>query len=47
MLEGAATIFEPGGGNSEVEIERRTAELYVQIGRLTVEHDFLRRRSGL
>ena len=47
MLEGAATIFEAGGGNSQAELERRTGELYEQIGRLTVERDFLRRRSGL
>lgn len=47
MLAGAGAVFEPGGGRTEQEIERRTAELYEQIGRVTVERDFLRRKSGL
>jgi transposase len=47
LLDGAASVFEPGRGAAEPEVERRTAELYEQIGRLTVERDFLSRKSGL
>jgi transposase len=47
MLGGAATVFGPGRGAAAPEAERQTAELYEQIGRLTVERDFLRRKSGL
>ena len=47
LLDGAASVFDPGRGVAAPEVERRTAELYEQIGRLTVERDFLLRKSGL
>ena len=45
LVEKAALAFDPGGGaagRSAREIE----ELYAKIGELTVERDFLARRSG-
>jgi len=45
LVENAAKLFaagENGGGDREAEI----AELYAKIGQLTVERDFLSRRSG-
>lgn len=47
VLDGAPGIFAPGRVGVAVPIEQRTAELYEQIGRLMVERDFLRRKSGL
>lgn len=47
MLAGAAAVFERGEGRAGPTDERERAELYEQIGRLTVERDFLRRKSGL
>jgi len=47
VVEGAPRIFGPGRSGLEAQVEQRTAELYEQIGRLTVECDFLRRKSGL
>ena len=34
LLDGAASVFAPGCGAAAPEVERRTAELYEQIGRL-------------
>ena len=45
LVENAAKLFaagENGGGDREAEV----AELYAKIGQLTVERDFLSRRSG-
>ena len=47
VLEGAPAIFAAGRVGAEAQLDQRTAELYEQIGRLTVEWDFLRRKSGL
>jgi transposase len=44
LLDGAATVF--AGGGKEGSREAEVAELYAKIGQLTVEHDFLSRRSG-
>ncbi len=48
LLDGAEAAFAAGkdGGATE-QAGREKAELYQQIGQLTVELDFLRRRSGL
>jgi transposase len=46
LTEGAAQVFERGGGGASAEAEREKATLYQQIGRLTVERDFLSRKSG-
>jgi transposase len=48
LLDGAETAF-VAGSNVAVDdrSDREKAELYQQIGKLTVELDFLRRRSGL
>ena len=35
-----------GSGDGEEERERETAKLYAKIGQLTVERDFLAKRSG-
>jgi len=45
LIENAAKLFthsESNGGDREAEVQ----ELYAKIGRLTVERDFLSRRSG-
>ena len=48
LLDGAESAFVAGSkGSSDERSEREKAELYQQIGQLTVELDFLRRRSGL
>ena len=46
VLDGAAALFEKGGGQMLLAAGDETAALYEQIGRLTVERDFLRRKSG-
>ena len=47
LLDNAARVFDAGVG---VEAEERAAEekaeLYAKIGQLTVERDFLSKRSG-
>ena len=45
LLDGAAAVF---SGNSGMEASREAegTELYAKIGQLTVERDFLSRRSG-
>ena len=47
VLEGAARLFEKGNGAAGQDAEREKDRLYQQIGRLTVERDFLSRKSGL
>ena len=48
LLDGAETAFVAGSnGNADERVEREKGELYQQIGQLTVELGFLRRRSGL
>ena len=47
LLEHAARAFEPGGGrDGESKTRREVEQLYAKIGELTVERDFLSRRSG-
>ena len=45
LLDGAAAVFSAGTGK-EVSREAEVTELYAKIGQLTVEQDFLSRRSG-
>ena len=45
LLDGAAAVFS-GGMGKEVSREAEVNELYAKIGQLTVERDFLSRRSG-
>ncbi len=47
LLEGAARLFEKGTRAAGKDAEREKEQLYQQIGRLTVERDFLSRKSGL
>ncbi len=47
LLDGAESAFVAGSKGKDERSEREKAELYQQIGQLTVELDFLRRRSGL
>ena len=47
LQEQAARAFDPGvGRESEVEREWEIEKLHAKIGQLTVERDFLARRSG-
>ena len=47
LLEHAARAFDPGSGsNGEGRTRREIEDLYAKIGELTVERDFLARRSG-
>ncbi len=47
LLENAARAFDPGvGTEADERVRRELAELYAKIGQLTVERDFLSRRSG-
>ena len=47
LREQAARAFDPGVGADEAALaEKEKAELYAKIGQLTVERDFLARRSG-
>jgi transposase len=45
LLDGAAAVFSSGTGK-EASREGEVSELYAKIGQLTVERDFLSRRSG-
>jgi transposase len=45
LLDGAAGVFS-GGASTEGTREAAVTELYAKIGQLTVERDFLSRRSG-
>jgi len=45
LLDGAAAVF-AGGNGKEASREAEVTELYAKIGQLTVERDFLSRRSG-
>lgn len=48
LLDGAEAAFAAGNEAGPADkAEREKAVLYQQIGQLTVELDFLRRRSGL
>jgi transposase len=47
LLENAARAFDPGVGvDAEHARERELEQLHAKIGRLTVQRDFLARRSG-
>jgi transposase len=47
LQEQAARAFDPGiGRDGEAEREREIEKLHAKIGQLTVERDFLARRSG-
>jgi transposase len=47
LLKNAAKLFAAGGdGDGSNAREGEVAELYAKIGQLTVERDFLARRSG-
>jgi transposase len=45
LLDGAAAVFSAEAGK-EASREAEVTELYAKIGQLTVERDFLSRRSG-
>jgi putative transposase len=44
LVEHAAQVFERGGAGSIVDAEGLTAPLYQEIGRLTMELDFLQKK---
>ncbi len=46
LLDNASVIFEKSK-KKEKELSKHVQELYKEIGRLTVERDFLARKSGL
>ena len=46
LLDLPGAVFERAHDRSDGEAEARVARLYQQIGRLTVERDFLLRKSG-
>ena len=47
LLDNAARAFDPGVGDADDEArEREIEKLHAKIGQLTVERDFLARRSG-
>jgi len=46
LLGHAAKAFDSGGGDGAGHKLREVEELYAKIGELTVERDFLARRSG-
>jgi transposase len=46
LLDNAARAFDPGIGMDEHAREREVEQLHAKIGQLTVERDFLARRSG-
>lgn len=47
LLEQAARAFDAGAGNdTEASREREIEKLHAKIGQLTVERDFLAKRSG-
>jgi transposase-like protein len=46
MSKGAAEVFEPGHGKGVAEdFDRERTELHSKIGQLSVEVDFLRKKS--
>jgi transposase len=45
LIDGAAAVFANGAGR-EANREAEVSERYAKIGQLTVERDFLSRRSG-
>jgi transposase-like protein len=46
MAEGASSVFGAGGEKTgEAEFERQRDELHAKIGQLTIEIDFLRKKS--
>lgn len=47
LLTNAHQVFEDGGVVDAASHEREVQELYEQIGRLKVENDFLKKKSGL
>ena len=47
LLENAFQVFEEGGVVNAASHEQEVQELYEQIGRLKVENDFLKKKSGL
>lgn len=47
LLEGAAEVFADGARGSAGADEELKAELYQQIGKLQVEVDWLKKKSGL
>jgi len=47
LLEHASRAFDPGvGADAEARSQKAVDDLYAKIGQLTVERDFLARRSG-
>jgi len=46
LLEHAAKVFDSGGDDGAGRKLHEVEELYAKIGELTVERDFLARRSG-
>lgn len=47
LVEQAARAFDPNVGvDAEKVAQRQVDDLYAKIGQLTVERDFLARRSG-
>jgi transposase len=47
LLEQAARAFDAGAGlDGEAQREREIEKLHAKIGQLTIERDFLARRSG-
>jgi transposase len=47
LQEQAARAFDPGvGRDAEADREREVEKLHAKIGQLTVERDFLAKRSG-
>ncbi len=47
LAEQAARAFEPGAGSDAAgQAEKQIEKLHAKIGQLTVERDFLARRSG-
>src|SRR5688500_10938875 len=47
LLENAGRAFDAGvGADAEAEREREVERLHAKIGQLTVERDFLAKRSG-
>jgi transposase len=46
LLDQAARAFETGNGDAAVGHEREIEKLHAKIGELTVERDFLAKRSG-
>lgn len=47
LVQAAPRVFAAHLGSVDHLSERRLAELYEQLGRVTLERDFLQRKSGL